>query len=98
MTVSKGINNFMSNSFKQFIKQSKEINKDVPSNTPFIDEIVEMAKMMYNENKTLSPEQLNDMAADEVLKNKTNELLKQIHNSSFSSLDIIKKICPMVEL
>jgi hypothetical protein len=86
-------------SFKQHFKETKAASKgqESPNQVSLKERILELAKLKYDETKTLEPEVLTDYCVQTLIREEVQKLMKEIENAGFQSLDIIKQKYPRKE-
>lgn len=84
----------MTGTFTQFVKK----NETEAKKENFAIKIVDMCNYMYNQNKSLPPEELLGAAIREVLNMETAELEKRIETASGYIIDIVRQKFPQVDL
>lgn len=86
-------------SFKQQFKAAKDSSKcqETTNQASLKQRILDLAKLKYDETKTLEPEVLTDYCVQTLIREEIERVMKQIENAGFQSLDIIKQKFPRKE-
>ena len=81
-----------SSSFKKLFKDGKDASKgqETPNEHSYKDRILEVVKAIKEEMKDASPEQLNSMAVEIVIKDEIEKIMKDVKNSGFHTLDTVR--------
>lgn len=83
-----------SSSFKKLFKDGQAASKgqETANEHTYKDRILDVVKTIKEEMKEASPEQLTDMAVEIVIKEEIEKVMKDVKNSGFHTLDIVKEM------